>query len=243
MFSNLNPIGGKILLNFLAFSAEEGKRLQEITENAALLGITAADNDFHDGVAQIRTLKEIAGVVSVALGGGGAADMWEKALNLAAATEAGHLNQPFTTAGYANGVLGGRQVVNALIRPLMDGKVNIATGPASSTTVAEVSPETAALLARDAGIRSIKIISMKDFPELAQLTATVRGLAVGGIKTIEVAGGINLDNIAQIVRCCLDGGAQLVIPHVFGFVSDLKKRTTDFSKVKILYDTLIREFR
>lgn len=241
ILKELNAINNRVILNILSFSKEEGEKIFEATNNSVLLGITAHDNSVKEGVKLVKELKKVCPVISVALGDSGNVHNWKKALKIADLSKAGHVNQPFSTSLYANGWLREEQMVNALVKPVLgcNDKVIIQKISDKNDDYMEMNIDDAALIARASGITSIKILPVKSI-KLDDLKNIVSEFVKNGIKIIEIAGGLDETNIIEYIDCCLDGGCEIIIPHIFGAVTDIKNKSSDIDKVKRIYNLISR---
>ncbi|WP_066496700.1 KDGP aldolase [Abyssisolibacter fermentans] len=239
ILKELNAINNRVILNILSFSKEEGEKICKAANNSVLLGITAHDNSVEEGVKLVKELKKVCSVISVALGGSGNVHNWKKVLKIADLSKAGHVNQPFSTSLYVNGWLREEQIVNALVKPIQgsNDKVIIQKISDKNDDYIEMNIDDAALIARESGITSIKILPVKSIkPD--DLKNIVSRFAKNGIKIIEIAGGLDETNMVEYINCCLEGGCEIVIPHIFGAVTDIKNKSTDIDKVKRIYNLI-----
>jgi 2-dehydro-3-deoxy-phosphogluconate aldolase len=202
-----------ILFNFLAKDITNLQEIVEAGKGYILPGITAQDYEIEEAVQTIEDFKEVVDVVSVGLGGNGNKDNWKKALQIAALSHAGHLNQPFENASYSMGYLSGKakkQWVNALIAP--SGKV----GMVRLGSGEEVSTELFVEMVKAFGIPSIKLMPVGGRTHLDELIDLTRIAAKKGIQAVEPAGGITEENIKEIIDGVKNTGIELFIPHIFG---------------------------
>lgn len=218
-----------LLFNFLAKDEHNLADVVEAGQGYIIPGVTAADHDVSEAGKKIKTFKKQVDVVSVGLGGNGNVDNWRKALDIAALSDAGHLNQPFETASFAMGYLEGQQRssqwVNALVTP--SGKI----GTVRLSSGEEVNTEWLVDMIKALGIPSIKMMPIKGVTHLDELVNLTQIAAKKGIQAVEPAGGISEENIKEIVNSVQNSGIELFIPHIFGSVIHPATRETIPEKV------------
>lgn len=211
-----------IEMNVLASDLANAQEVAEASQGRAYVGVLTKDfDDAESAAARVREY-EAAGVrVSIGLGAGDAT-MWARVADVAASTTAEHVNQVLPATGYTIGRLGGRPaIVNALIAPGSEpGRVRIGTGPASSSWQDEVSVDAAAAMLADIGAPSVKLFPIRGLERLDDLRAMARAAVAAGLPILEPTGGIDLDNVRQIVDACVDEGCTHVIPHVYTSIVD-----------------------
>lgn len=208
-----NRLKDFLLFNFLAKDEHNLADIVDAGQGYIIPGVTAADHDVSEAVQKIKTFKKLVDVVSVGLGGNGNVDNWRKALEIAALSDAGHINQPFETASFAMGYLEGQQTsqwVNALVSP--SGKI----GTVCLSSGKEVHTEWLVEIVKALGIPSIKMMPVKGVTHLDELVNLTQLAAAKGIRAIEPAGGISEENIKEIVNSVQNSGIELFIPHIFG---------------------------
>ncbi|MFZ7132558.1 MAG: 2-dehydro-3-deoxy-phosphogluconate aldolase [Eubacteriales bacterium] len=234
----------KIALNLLAKDVSNAKEVEKILEGNVIIGILSKDfNDKEEAIRYVKAFKKEISAVSIGLGAGDP-KQWEMAAEIAAETDPGHVNQVFTTAAYTLGLLKGkgcnRTIVNALISPTgQPGKVIISTGPVSNEMEpAIVTTKVALSMMKDVGIMSVKFFNMGGLKYIDDLKEVAKTCSEVGIPIIEPTGGITLNNIAIIMRTCIDAGCERVIPHVYSAAIDQSTGLTDRVIVSKLYDEM-----
>ncbi|WP_202709781.1 2-dehydro-3-deoxy-phosphogluconate aldolase [Sporosalibacterium faouarense] len=238
----------RVAINLLAKNLENAKEVTKVLDNNAVIGILSKDfATVDEGIGYVNTWKNDISVISIGLGGGDP-NQWKMAADIAAATDPGHVNQVFTSAGFTAGLLEGNgctnTVVNALVSPTGEiGKVKISTGPISSLGEdAIVDVDIALKMLKDVGVNSIKFFHMKGNKYLDELAEVVRACVRVEIPIIEPTGGITVDNIFDIVKVCVDAGCEKVIPHVYSAAIDKETGLTDPDIVKDLYNEIKKVF-
>lgn len=235
-------IGKRVLMNIQCDSVATCERIMDIYGVCFLTGVTAKSfTDLKDGIHLIETMKEKNIPVSAGLGDG-SADQWERALQMALATDPEHLNQVFPTAALAQKVLadaGCRTIVNGLIHPTgVPGKVIISTGPLSEGRAKAVADgETAAAMLFEAGVKSIKFFPVEGERHLEEIRALARAAAKYDM-IMEPTGGITPENVGKIVGSCLEAGVSYVMPHLYGSLKEKATGTLDMEKFKKAYDAI-----
>lgn len=221
----------KFLFNFLANDRNNAEAIIEAGSGYVVPGIVSDKFDTVDAAAKkVEELKSITNTVSIGLGGGGNPANWEKVLEMAAASSPGHINQPFETASYARRYLDKKgvpaQLVNALIQPTGEaGKIKLAV----SQQVMQV--EEFIEIARGYGIESIKMMPIKGTQHLEELVYLTRVAAAKGIRGVEPAGGIDVNNIKAILTGVKDIDIDFFMPHIFGSTIDKSTGATIPAKV------------
>ena len=64
------------------------------------------------------------------------------------------------------------------------------------------------------GMAAVMGVSFKDVQALAEACAKY------GVPIVEPTGGLDPDNVAQVVKVCLDAGVERVIPHIYTSIVD-----------------------
>ncbi|WP_269410192.1 KDGP aldolase [Lentibacillus daqui] len=223
---------GKILFNFLASDAVNAAAVIEAGSGYVVPGIVSNQYDSIEAAAtKVKELKTVADMISVGLGGGGNVANWKKVLDIAITSEPGHLNQPFEMAPYTKGFLDARktskQLVNALVQPTGEvGKIQLANS-GDMLCVEEFID-----IAAGFGIESIKMMPVKGTQHLGELIYLTKIAAAKGIRGIEPAGGIDANNIKDIVQGVKNIDIEFFMPHIFGSTIDKETGETIPSKVR-----------
>ena len=232
----------RVAVNYLAKDADNGKAIWDVMEGYTAVGVLS--NQFEtveEGVAYVESFKEKVPCVSVGLGAGDPTQA-VKAAEIAAHTDPGHVNQVFTSAGYAAGALkiakSEKTAINVLISPTGTvGKVKISTGEWScKETDAIIDVSTALAMVKDMRADSIKFFPMGGLKSIDELKAVAEGCVDAGVRMIEPTGGINKDNFAQILQVCLDAGVEFIMPHVYGAVIDKETGLTSTEDVNEIFE-------
>ncbi|HAM80069.1 KDGP aldolase [Ornithinibacillus bavariensis] len=223
---------GKFLFNFLAKDQKNAEAVMEAGKGFVVPGITADKfNTVEEAAEKVKELKTVTNMVSIGLGGGGNTANWKKVLEIAAASNPGHINQPFETATYSKGYLDGngtpKQLVNALIQPTGEvGKIKLA----NSGTILAV--EEFMEVATGLGIESIKMMPVKGTQHLEELIYVTKVASKKGIRGFEPAGGISASNIKEIIQGVKDIDIEFFMPHIFGTTIDKESGETIPEKVQ-----------
>lgn len=232
---------GRVAVNLLAKNLENAKEVAKVLDNNVVIGVLSKEfSTVEEGVAYIKSWQDDIPAISVGLGAGDP-NQWKMAAHMAAATDPGHVNQVFTSAGYTAGLLDGcncvNTIVNALVSPTGEiGKVKISTGPISSEgEEAIVDIDTALKMLKDVGVNSIKFFHMKGTKYLDELAEVAKACVRVGIPIIEPTGGITVENIYDIVKVCIDAGCERIIPHVYSSIIDKETGLTNPEMVSSLY--------
>lgn len=247
-YSRLNFYREQVMINLLAKDLDNAVEIANVLDGHVLVGVISKDFSTVDAaVATVRAYMEKLGNVSVGLGAGDP-KQWRMVAEIAAQTDPGHANQVFTGAMYTQGALQQagctHTVVNCLMSPTgMVGKVKISTGEWSSQGPdAIVEVEAAVAMMKDLGLPSIKFFNMGGLKHLDELAAVAKAAVAAGIPIMEPTGGIDPENVYQIVKVCHDAGCQRIIPHVYTSIIDPATGRTDpalaakaFTEVKRIF--------
>lgn len=245
-FKKLNFYKNKIALNLLAKNVNNAKEVYNTMDGNVFIGILSKKFDnVSEGIKYVNRFQKEIPAISIGLGGGDP-KQWKMAAQIAAATDPGHVNQVFTSAGYTMGLLKGsgcqNTIVNALINPTGEvGKVRISTGPVSTNegdVIADV--ETALAMLKDVGVNSIKFFHMNGDQHLEELEVLANAAVKAGIPMIEPTGGLNTENITQVIKVCLNAGCKKVVPHVYSSLIDEDTGLTQIDDVRNIYNKIKR---
>ncbi|WP_100010208.1 KDGP aldolase [Lentibacillus sediminis] len=228
----------KFLVNFLASDKKNAADIMEAGSGYVVPGIVSSNFEtIEAAAAKVSELKTVSEVVSIGLGEGGNTANWKQVLEIAAASEAGHVNQPFEKAAYAKGFLDGsrpeNQLVNGLVQPTGErGKVRLAlTG---ITLCVEEFLDIASIF----GLGSIKMMPMNGTEHLQELVYITKAAEERGIRGVEPAGGIHADNISEIISAVKDINIEFFMPHIFGSTIDKETGKTIPHKVREIFSAI-----
>jgi len=230
-----------IIFNVLAKDLENAKELVDVAGNKVLIGVMVKNFSSMDNAIQtINSYQEENVSVSVGMGAGDPAQ-WKKVADVSAAVSPVHINQVFPAAGYTLGRLeqsGAKDfIVNGLIEPSgTPGEVYISTGPNSFLYKEKVSCQMAAAMLAEMGVHSVKFYPINGTEKLEEVAAMVKAAAEAGIKVFEPTGGIDVENVHEIVQTCLDNGAETVIPHLYTSLVDKETGKTEIAKIQQLLE-------
>ena len=233
---------GRVALNVLAKDLENAKEIYEAAEGHVVVGLLSKNyNNIDEGIAEVtKYLKEL-GVVSVGLGSGDPSQ-FEKAALIAGETDPGHVNQVFTGAAYAAGVLKAkgydRTYINVLMSPTgTPGKVKINTGELSEKEEAAiVNVDTAVAMLKDMRAHSVKFFPMGGLKSLEELKEVVKASERAGLELVEPTGGIGLDNFEEILKVCIESKIPRIMPHIYGSIIDKETGKTKIEDIKKLHE-------
>ncbi len=236
----------RVAVNFLAKDAENGLEVWNAIDGHTAIGVLSkqfesSDAGIAEGIEYVKEFKKTVPCVSVGLGAGDPAQAI-KAATIAAHTNPGHVNQVFTSAGYAAGALAMKEADNTAINVLISptgivGKVKINTGQLSiDKKDAIVDVETALAMITDMNAHAVKFYPMGGLKSIDELEYVAKACVKAGIPMIEPTGGINMDNFEQILKVCLDAGVDYIMPHVYGAVIDKETGNTSPEDVRKIYD-------
>jgi len=234
-------LNGRVCLNVLANSVENGKECFDASEGHIVLGVLS--KSFSSDEAAIEEMKNYQAATDNALSiglGAGDPKQSDMVTRLSAVLQPQHINQVFSGVGKTRGAIGqDESVINGLISPTGKvGVVNIATGPLSSQAgSAEVPLEVAIAMLKDMGGSSVKFFPMKGLVHLEEYQAVAQACAANDFA-LEPTGGIDLSNFSQIVQIALDAGVDKIIPHVYSSIIDSTTGDTRPEDVRALYDMM-----
>lgn len=234
----------RVAVNFLARDPKNAKEVYDAMDGNAIIGLLSSQFDTTEAAIEMGKayLKEIP-VLSIGLGNGDP-KQWHAVAEIASSLDSGHANQVFPAAGYTKGMLDARKCnstfVNALVRPTgTPGIVEISTGPNSQDQEkALVAVETAIAMLKEVGVSSVKFFHMKGLTHLEELKVVAEASAKLGMPVIEPTGGITPENVAEIVKVCLDAGVERIVPHIYGSVIDKNTGKTNTDLVKKAYQEI-----
>lgn len=205
------------------------------------IGVLARDfSQISEGVELVRKMQDRGILVSVGLGDG-SADQWRRSLDIARQTMPFHLNQVFSSAALSNALLkdaGAKTRVNALVSPTNDAnRLAVGTGPLShksSDSSLEIKVVLDLLL--ESEVHSLKLYPLKGIQNRETLRNVAR--AVGERKmTLEPTGGIDINNLEEILEICLQEGCELLMPHIYSSIKDAQGNI-DFAKLDYAFEIL-----
>lgn len=234
----------RVAINCLAKDADNGAEVWTASEGYSAIGVLS--NQFEtveEGILYVEAFRKKVPCVSVGLGDGDPAQGFKAAM-IAGGTNPGHVNQVFTSAGFAAGYLKAKgadtTAINALISPTGQvGMVKINTGLLSSNEKeAVVSVETAIAMLKDMGADSVKFFPMGGEKSLEELKYVAKVCVEQEMPMLEPTGGISLENFEAILTVCLEAGVKRVMPHVYGAIIDKTTGKTDPEKVKQLLNLI-----
>lgn len=240
----INFYKDKVAINVLAKDIENAKEIVETIDGHVAIGVLSKQfKTAEEGIVEVnKWLREIP-TVSVGLGSGDPMQ-WKKAAKIAAATDPGHVNEVFTGAPVAAGMLIANNAKNTMVNSLISptgivGKVKISTGPLSQDGKdAIVDVETAVLMLKDMGVHAAKFFPMGGLKSINELKALADACAKYDMPSIEPTGGITVDNFREILKVCLDSGVNRVMPHVYNSIIDKETGKTKAEDVKKLYEII-----
>lgn len=215
----------KIYFNVLARDLENAIEISKVAPDRILVGVMVKDfATDEEAVSRVEQYKANGILTSVGLGAGDPA-MWKRVADVAVESTPFHINQVYPASGYTMGRLQerhkGKYIVNALLEPAgQPGMVYMATGHESRQKKEPVSAEMAVGMMADIGIPSVKFYPIGGLKRLDEVKAMVKAAVAQGISVFEPTGGIDMQNVREIVRTCLDGGATTVIPHLYTSLID-----------------------
>lgn len=230
----------RVVLNCLAGSHENAKDIYAAANGSALVGVLSAN--YPDVPSAVEDMKvyneELEGNLSVGLGGGNPAQ-WKAVGDIAKEVKANHYNQVFTAVSYTRANVGNDEaMVNVLVSPTgTPGLVKISTGPlsgkAEKPVLADV--ETAILMAKDMGGSSLKFFPMGGLKSIEELKVVAAACAKHDF-ILEPTGGIDLNNIEEILRVIVDAGVKKFVPHVYSSIVDKATGNTKIEDVKTIFE-------
>ena len=227
----------RLCLNVLAGSKENARAIWQAAEGHVLVGVLSKNYASND--AAIADMREYAALIDNALSVGlGAGDPGQSQMvsEISAVLQPQHVNQVFTGVATSRALLGQSQtVVNGLISPTgTPGKVKISTGPRSAKSDDAIVPiSTAIAMLQDMGGSSVKYFPMGGLQRVEEYRAVADACARQDFW-LEPTGGIDLDNVEQIIRIALDAGVSKVIPHVYSSIIDKASGETRIEDVQQL---------
>lgn len=241
-FQKFDFLNQKLVFNCLAKDIQNANEVYEAGEGHIAIGLLSTRHaTIEENVAEVTKFQEVVPLISIGLGGG-SPKQWRMAAHIAAQTDPGHVNQVFPASGYTLGLMEGHgcqhTLVNALISPTGTvGKVKINTGVHSDSLDDPVDLEMALLMLKDIGLNSVKFFHMKGTTYLNYLRAVAEGCTSVGIDMIEPTGGLNPENIGDVIEVCLESGVKYIMPHVYSSIIDKVSGNTKPEEVSKMLQT------
>ncbi|MCL2897891.1 2-dehydro-3-deoxy-phosphogluconate aldolase [Brenneria tiliae] len=228
---------GRVCLNVLAGSKTNARAIYDAAEGHVLVGVLS--KNYPDVASAVADMRDYAKLIDNALSVGlGAGDPNQSAMvgDIAREVQPQHVNQVFTGVAASRALLGQYDtVVNGLVSPTgRPGWVKISTGPRSSRSPDGVVPiDTAIALLQDMGGSSIKYFPMGGLGCRDEYQAVADACARHDFW-LEPTGGIDLDNVGDILQIALDAGVSKIIPHVYSSIIDKQSGDTRPEDVRAL---------
>ncbi|MEG0853738.1 MAG: KDGP aldolase [Angelakisella sp.] len=248
IYNRLDFYNDKVLINLLAKDLDNAVEVMEVLEGHGLVGVISKNFDTVDAAVEtVKAYMKKIKNVSVGLGAGDP-KQWKMVAEIAARTDPGHANQVFTGAMYTQGALKEAGCTNTVVNCLMSptgvvGRVKISTGEYSSLAPdAIVEVDTAIAMMKDLGLPSIKFFNIGGLKHLDELEAVARAAVKGGIPIMEPTGGIDVENVYDIVKVCHNAGCERIIPHIYTSIIDKASGKTVPDMVQQAYDQVKRIF-
>lgn len=231
MLDGLELIAGRVALSVLADDAVNAKEIWDAGAGSVIPALAAARHQDERELSEaVRACVASIPLVSVALGGNADVSQWHKVL-VGGQNGAHHLNQPFSTAGFAKGACG-RAWVNGVVTPSSTrSRVLVSTLGAAKH---ELDMAVAMQLASEAQLDAVKVHPA--VPELSEGAIFEIGKATSeaGIAGFEPAGGLDFDTTPRLLARLLEIPDLLLLPHVFGAVRDQDGRTSPALVAKLV---------
>jgi len=98
--------------------------------------------------------------------------------------------------------------------------VYISTGEVSQHKKEAISCEAAAKIMADIGLNSVKFYPVKGLERIDHIKAMAEAAVKEGIEIFEPTGSLDLENVHEIVKVCLNAGVKTVIPHLYTSLVD-----------------------
>ncbi|MCL2892253.1 2-dehydro-3-deoxy-phosphogluconate aldolase [Brenneria tiliae] len=228
---------GRVCLNVLAGSKTNARAIYDAAEGHVLVGVLS--KNYPDVASAVADMRDYAKLIDNALSVGlGAGDPNQSAMvgDIAREVQPQHVNQVFTGVAASRALLGQYDtVVNGLVSPTgRPGWVKISTGPRSSQSPDGIVPiDTAIALLQDMGGSSIKYFPMGGLGCRDEYQAVADACARHDFW-LEPTGGIDLDNVGDILQIALDAGVSKIIPHVYSSIIDKQSGDTRPEDVRAL---------
>ena len=232
----------RIALNVLANSIENAKNVYMAAEGHVLIGLLSKNySTIKQAVESMKAYgAEIGECVSIGLGGGDSRQSTVVA-DIVKHYPGCHINQTFPAVGETRAKLEKKEGwINALVSPSGKvGYVNISTGPISieQKQQALIPIQAAIGLIRDMGGNAIKYFPMKGLAHEDEFREVARVCGEENFA-LEPTGGINKENIEQILRIALESNVPEIIPHVYSSVIDSETGETNIVDVKEIYELI-----
>ena len=231
----------RIALNCLAKDMDNAVEICEAMEGYAAVGVLSKQFDnAEQGIEVIKKYLDVLPCVSVGLGSGDP-NQWEKAAWIAAELDSGHVNQVFTSAPVAKGMLMAKgkenTKVNCLVSPTgIAGKVKVSTGPLSSLGEDGILDiDIVARMMKDMQVDAIKFFPMGEMKSMDELKAVAEACAQYDLM-LEPTGSLGLHNLEEVIQIALDAGVKKMMPHIYNSIIDKETGLTKIEDVKAVMD-------
>ncbi|MCH1627766.1 2-dehydro-3-deoxy-phosphogluconate aldolase [Ferdinandcohnia quinoae] len=231
----------RVCLNVLAKDVENATEIYNAADGHVLIGVLskqfATVETAVDGMKKFA--DQIDNAVSVGLGAGDP-NQWKFVGDIAREYKPKHINQVFTGVGYTRAAVNNDEtMINCLVSPSgKPGYVTISTGPLSSKEEKAVIPiHTAIAMMKDMGANAVKFFPMNGLATIEEYRKVAEACAKEAFY-LEPTGGIDLENVEEIVEIALKAGVEKIIPHVYSSIINKETGKTNVSDVKILYNKL-----
>jgi uncharacterized protein (TIGR03581 family) len=229
----------RLCLNCLASDIDNAKEILKAMDNYALVGLLSANyENISSAVEDMKMYQiECENHISVGLGGGNP-NQWRMVADISQQIKPDHVNQIFSAVGYTRAKIDGDKVfINSLISPCGKvGYVKVSTGPLSSKEEDAIIPiDTAIAMIKEMGGNSVKFFPMKGLQYKDEYVAVAQACARNDFY-LEPTGGIDLDNLEEIIQIALDAKVKKIIPHVYTSIIDSVTGKTKPEDVKSIFN-------
>lgn len=243
-YHRLNFYQDTFAINLLAKDLDNAMEVMDALDGNGLVGVLSKNfPTVEDCVERVNEYLKKLPNVSVGMGGGDPKQAM-MAAQVAARTNPGHVNQTFTGAMYTEGLLTAVHctdtVTNCMMYPTgVPGLVQISTGAVSdSHKKGIVDVETAVCMMRDVDLPSIKFFNLHGTKHMEELKVLAEACVKFGVPILEPTGGLDPDNVVEVVKVCLNAGVERVIPHIYSSIIDKSTGCTDPALAKRAYENL-----
>lgn len=238
----INYFKDQICINVLANSIENAKEIYDETKGNVVIGLLSANyNNINEAVEDMNSYAKILkNNISIGLGGGSPSQS-KIVTEISKNVNSNHINQVFTDVAATRALcLNNDAHINALVSPSGKvGYVNISTGALSSKAVehAIVPIETAIMMIKDMGGNAVKFFPMQGLKTQDEYIAVAKACAENDF-VIEPTGGIDLNNLEEIIRIAIDCGVKKIIPHIYSSIIDKTTGKTKIEDVKHIMEII-----
>lgn len=241
----MNYYKNRLCLNCLTKDIENALEIYEAMDKNAVIGVLSGNYpNFDEALSDMKKYQAaLENNISIGLGAGNPAQGLMVAA-LSGALKPNHVNQVFPYVGITREKVSENDThINALVSPSgIPGLVKISTGPESTKLPdGNIPVETAIALVKEMGGNSLKFFPMGGLKTIEEFKLVAKACGKSDF-ILEPTGGIDLENIEEILKICIEENVPKVIVHVYSSIIDKesgKTKITDVKRIKEIFEKLL----